>query len=390
MFKRICAISLALVIAVLCFTGCHKKGETVVTIDGYDVPSGLYLAVQFESFNTFYADVNSLAGSVTASNVDGYLKYSIDGKSSTDYIYEKTIETLRNYVAVERLFAEEGLELDEDDNNLIDSYTAYYWTNYGYQDIYQINGVSKDSFRLLMENNIKKNKIFEHYYMPADEETGKGGKFVVSDDEVKAYMAEHYILANTFTSDTSTLIKDTEEGTEDTATEATATTDVSTVKERVELLNGYATRINNGESFDTIATEYQTATGETISSGNSGSIDTTGTIYPTNAAVYTDEDSDTTTFEMLAETKAKEGFEYGKAYVTDDTEFLYSVSLSIIYDITKDPVYIEGYRSTVISSMKADEFDDLLKTKGEAFELKENKGMISYYSPHNIKLSAGK
>ena len=56
----------------------------------------------------------------------------------------------------------------------------------------------------------------------------------------------------------------------------------------------------------------------------------------------------------------------------------------IIYDLSKDPYYLETYRSAVIRDLKTDEFEDFLKTEAENIGVTENSSLIKFYSPPKI------
>lgn len=367
MFKKISALLLAAVVAVMCFAGCHKKGETVLSLDGYEIPSGLYLAVQLNSFNQFSSEVQSQLGSNNKpSSITDYLKYSIDSVSAEDWIHNKTIEALRSYVAVERKFAEAGLSLEKTDTSMVDYYMQYYWDYYGYKSFYEANGVSSDSYRLIWENTAKSNKLFTYYYDKADEETGLGGIYAVSDEDIVKYLGENYILADRLT------ITVSDDG------------DV-TAESAMSKLNGYARRINSGISFETIKEEYDAENpSDTSSTAQNVSANPDNTsIYSKTATVYT-QSANTSVYSAMAQLKADSTFEYSKAIVTDDSANG-SCYLTVIYDITKDDYYINSYRSSVLSNMKGEEFTNLLKTTGDAYTLDENKSLVNRYSALKIK-----
>ena len=94
-------------------------------------------------------------------------------------------------------------------------------------------------------------------------------------------------------------------------------------------------------------------------------------------------DQSTDNYELFSALKEKDAFDYGKAYVVEDSSYYY---LSVLRDITTDEFYTEGdtYRQNVLNALKSEEFDQKLEDKGNSMTLQQNDSLIRYYSPHKI------
>ena len=135
-------LALAAVLA-LCFSlaGCTiSTPDTVGTIGGQEISSGLYLLAQFDA----YQQAAQYAGEdQDPSKVKSFLKETIttaDGESITvsDFVAQTTQEDLQRYVAVEDRFSQLSDGLTDDYTSQADSYTDQLMDSYG--DLYKANG----------------------------------------------------------------------------------------------------------------------------------------------------------------------------------------------------------------------------------------------------------
>ena len=56
----------------------------------------------------------------------------------------------------------------------------------------------------------------------------------------------------------------------------------------------------------------------------------------------------------------------------------------MIYEIAKDPYYLEQYRPTLLQAIKGDEFDDFLAEQGKTLTVTANNSLVKYYKPTKI------
>ena len=107
--------SLAMAVSmVLALAGCAMSApSTVGSIGGVEIPAGIYLLAQYNSYNTA-SGVAELATGETASDVKAVLKATctgtINGEDVTavgsDYVAQLTTHAIEYYAAVEKQFAE--------------------------------------------------------------------------------------------------------------------------------------------------------------------------------------------------------------------------------------------------------------------------------------------
>lgn len=146
MKKKLLALVCALALTVS-LVGCvFSTPDTVGKIGDFEVTSGLYLLAQYDA----YQQAAQLAGSEQdASKVKSFLKATITTDADTgetavvsDYVAQKTLETLQTLAAVDARFTELGGELTEEQKSAADSYAQQLMDNYG--DTYTANGIGLD------------------------------------------------------------------------------------------------------------------------------------------------------------------------------------------------------------------------------------------------------
>ena len=228
---------------------CHQPNETVLTIGDVQIPSGLYLAMQMDSFSTFTSTVqSSLSSGETMSTISDVLKHSAEDKTSDQWIKDKTLEAAKLYAAVMTLWNEFGLSLTEEEEANLADWVDYYWSE-DYQNMgsyYEPNGVSKETFAELMRNGTRQNKVFLYYYDKPDAE-GKGGLETVPDADVIQGFSDNMVLVDNISIATTKT---------DSSGNSTSLTDDEKTAAK-DKLQAYADRINNGKaSFEDIYVEY--------------------------------------------------------------------------------------------------------------------------------------
>lgn len=187
MKKAFSALALFVALALcLALAGCHiSTPDTVGKIGETEITSGLYLLAQFDA----YQQAAQLATSEQDYNdVSSFLKETItldeeSGETAlvSDYVAEKTMETLRFYAAVEERFAALGGELTEAQTAQADAYAQQLLDNYG--DVYAANGIGLESLKLYERNLAKSAALLELVYGPE-------GQTPVSDAELTSHLNE--------------------------------------------------------------------------------------------------------------------------------------------------------------------------------------------------------
>lgn len=386
---RIIAALLCVVMLVgLC--ACHKKGETVMTVGETAIPSGLYIAFTNEAFNEFTQKVNEDIGETAAQNLkaEDYFDYDLEDKDAVTWIQDRTKELCQEYAVVRQFVDQNKITLTAEEADYLDSYVDYYWDN-GYKEFFEQNGVSKDTYKDLLEFFQLRGKVFNFYYDEKDEETGKGGLQTVPMTELLTQLAKDYVLLETMSISTEV---QKEDGT------TVSKTDVE-ITEAKSKLDGYAVRINNGSAtFKEIQDEYAKEQGQETESqeqetATSTDADELKSIYPESATLYSKNDTndqgqaDTANYEKYsAMTKAEEFAGFGKAYVVNEGN---CYTLIIFYDLSKDEYYADQNRGYLLQELRGDTFDKLLADKAAELTTTVDAKLVKYYSPKKLSFDNG-
>lgn len=244
--KKIAALGCAAAM-VSSLTACGEKTTWGAVIDGVQIPAGVFIyyldTANYEAQQKLNeqtdtsADLSPEGAAAQSSETVTLPLYSsqIDGVDSKQWIYDRATELMQEYAAVEAKFDEYGLTLSDDDKQSAQVYLDQIWDYAG--DYYTSMGVSENSYKSIFLNSSKKQKLFETIY-------SAGGEKAVSDDEIKTYLDENYALINYIDVE----LKDGEGNLLKSDGKA----------ERMEMLNSYIERYNNGEDFDELNAEYVT------------------------------------------------------------------------------------------------------------------------------------
>ena len=305
--KKIAALGCAAAM-VSSLTACGEKTTWGAVIDGVQIPAGVFIyyldTANYEAQQKLNeqtdtsADLSPEGAAAQSSETVTLPLYSsqIDGVDSKQWIYDRATELMQEYAAVEAKFDEYGLTLSDDDKQSAQVYLDQIWDYAG--DYYTSMGVSENSYKSIFLNSSKKQKLFETIY-------SEGGERAVSDDEIKAYLDENYALINYIDVE----LKDGEGNLLKSDGKA----------ERMEMLNSYMERYNNGEDFDELNTEYVTyyenlkkaaeeaaaAAEEAANANTDDAAETTAEVSQSNAeAALPSDDEEVTDSEETSETEA--------------------------------------------------------------------------------------
>lgn len=192
--------SLAMAAAlVLALAGCAMSTpSTVGSIGGVEIPAGVYLLAQYNSYNTA-ASAADLATGETASDVKAVLKATctgtINGEEVTavgsDYVAQLTTRAIEYYAAVEKQFAEQNGVLDDTATAEAANTADSLWSSNG--DLYTANGISKSSVEAYLLNAQKAQALLQMTY-------GADGTNPVTDEQYTDYVTNncYYIEAIQF------------------------------------------------------------------------------------------------------------------------------------------------------------------------------------------------
>ena len=177
--------ALALVVAlVVCLAGCAGGVYgTVVTIDGHEISSGLYLFVQWQAYTEAsqkveHPNLNILKQKITETIDDVETVTDAD-----DWIRSRTLEMLLSYVATKKITTERGITLTEARQKSANSEVESVWSYY--KTLLEKNGVSKETVRDYIYTEYLFNLLYEKLYL-------NGGEKEPSQEELAAQYREEY------------------------------------------------------------------------------------------------------------------------------------------------------------------------------------------------------
>lgn len=171
----------------LALGGCAMSAPANVgSIGGVEIPAGVYLLAQYNSYNTA-SGLAKLATGETASDVKAVLKAectgTINGEDVTtdgaDYVNQLTTRAIEYYAAVEKEFDELGGTLDDAATAEAANSADSLWTSNG--DLYTANGISKSTVETYLLNAQKAKAILNLTY-------GADGTNPVTEDEYTDYV----------------------------------------------------------------------------------------------------------------------------------------------------------------------------------------------------------
>lgn len=191
MLKRIFAVSLCLILAIGCLTGCHEKGEVAVTIGDVDFTSGYYAcALVFSDGEARSKVEEALSAKGDLPKEIDYYEQKVDNKDYVEWVEENALNTLKNIAAVKTLSENAKFELDAEAKSLSEEESEYLWSGYyNYQALLEPNGVSEQTFKQYMLDSYLMDEYFEYLY-------GKGGEKEIAADKLSKQLTDNYVLVN--------------------------------------------------------------------------------------------------------------------------------------------------------------------------------------------------
>lgn len=151
-----------------------KGTQTALTVDGYEVPAGVFIYNELYAYNTALYELYGQNG--TLPTVEDVKNHQFESMDAADWIQDKATEECLDFVANEKEFEKIGGALTDDELAEIKEYVA----SSSEQAIFAENGVGEESLTKVMMNNYKREAIFKHYF-GLDAEKG------CSEEELKEY-----------------------------------------------------------------------------------------------------------------------------------------------------------------------------------------------------------
>lgn len=340
---KILSLALAALLA-LGLTACHfSTPATVLSVNGTDMPAGVYLMLQLQAYST--------AGGKLEGDEKDVLKATIEEKNGADWVHEETLRLVRRYAYLESEFTAQGLSFTEDENTATAKQLETNWASV--QENMERNGIGYESYRKFYENEMKYEKLLSTF--------SEEHKASISDADAKAYMDGLYSHVSMLS-----LPVTTTEG------EAVPDADAQKIADMAQKL---ADELSAGGDIDALAPETLKQAMEVC--GRTYEEDALSqyltTTFVTEDYLYLPE-------EMLSKVlEAK----VGDAGVQEigTTPYVYQKIANY-----KDNADFMNYRDTLVSNMSVEAFDEKVKADSADYTVTEDANAVRTYSPKKIKL----
>ena len=241
----ICAVAITLSVA-----GCADV-STIGSIDDQTINAGIYLLYEQTAISEAQQEVDDQlkAMGTDSSKIDNfsYYNYNVQDKTFSQYVQDRTLEQVKQYVAIQNKFKELNLSLTDEEEDTVkasvkkmwDTEISYYGYSTGktYGQNYEAGGISKKSYEAVQLVNKMSEKVFDAYYE-------KNGISATDEKDIATYFYDNYgrfqIIQVALT-----------EGNGD-----DITTDEGK-KAKKEQAQGYVDRLIAGEDYETVYHDYE-------------------------------------------------------------------------------------------------------------------------------------
>ena len=349
MKKKLLALVCALVM-IFSLASCGlSTPDTVGKVGDFEVSSGLYLLAQFSA----YQQAAQLAGKdQDTTDVKAFLKATITTDADTgetavvqDYVADKTLETLRTFVAIDARFAELGGELTAEQTQVADNYAQQLMDQYG--STYTANGIGLETLKAFERIQLKHTLLLTLVY-------GPDGESPVDDSDLTEHLdSQMYELAyvNIPLYNTSTFVFASDD-------------------QKAQMLQlAQAAAASCSETQDGSVSEQVSALHSAASAALPdiyAVLDSTPAEDASNVQTELLTESDLTgAFTQDGAADAVRGLVYGEAAAVQ-----YNAA-SIILMMRLDPLQVstlDALRTQILSDMKGDELEDALTAYGSTLE----------------------
>ena len=367
-FKRlaaaICAVAITLSVA-----GCADV-STIGSVDNQTINAGIYLLYEQTAIGEAQQEVDDQlkAMGTSASKIENfsYYNYNVQDKTFSQYVQDRTLEQVKQYVAIQNKFKELNLSLTDEEEETVktsvkkmwDTEISYYGYSTGktYGQNYEAGGISKKSYEAVQLVNKMSEKVFDAYYE-------KNGISATDEKDIATYFYDNYGRFQI-------IQVSLKEGNGD-----KITTDEGK-KAKKEQAQGYVDRLLAGEDYDKVYHEYQdlVASDDTTSSGTSGS---------------KEEEHDHEFLLGKTDTSPSEEFvkwafelDTDKGGVYEDDSVYYAV---VRRDIKEREDWLTENHSNVLHVMKDDDYKAMLNETAKDYALDLNNDALNKYKPENLK-----
>lgn len=404
------------------FVACGESTANAMTIDGIQIKAGMYIYYSYNAYLQLTQDLKAQNSELDVTDNKVVKEQKMDGVSAETWIQNKALEYCKQYAAVEKKADELGIELKSDDKNDINDKVETFWDNSG--EIYEKNGISKESVKAILENTYLTDEVFMHYY----EVDGEEG---VTEDGLKEFYEENNARVQYIQFD----LKDGKGDDLDDAGKADMKKMVEDYLGEVQALKGDEDAME--DKMDDIQTEYnayvtsiseeaaaETATSATDADGNEIAATTTEAAETTAAAettttaeAETTESGATTTTtapyanekiiakvttdsdtkeEDVTYTPSKKAYDFifndaelgVPAMVEDDNAYYIILRRDIKERMTDDDLWTEDNMNSVIYTEYQKDFEDMRDKWCDDLNVEKNDRAIKRYDAFKIDMNS--
>jgi hypothetical protein len=370
MKKTKIAATLAAVIITL--TACGADTRFAGTVNGEEIPAGVYIYQEMAAFYDAYAlqtTEDQQAGTPILDSV-------IEDIPARQWISDKTVKNLREYAAINEKFAALGLSYSLDDygtpmDEVVDESIDYSWES-NISPTLTPYGISKESYRQVQLNAVKRDELFNYYY-------GEGGEKEVLEAEIKEYLQENFAHIDYLEME----LKDGEGNLLKSDGKA----------ERMDMALDYIARAEAGEDFNEIMGQYEdwyaalSGADSTMNIGAASVDDSQASpddeAPPTNDTIiqkdenYPSAEVSNDVFELQA---ANPDFTAPQYIIVeaDNGEKYWVVKVIPLFD---NPDYYADNSLSAVYELKSEEFSDLIDIWTRDQQLTLNEKAVARYQP---------
>ncbi len=352
LLKKFATAVLAIAL-VLSITGCHKKNEIAVKVGDVKFTSAYYMCALINADTEARSKVDEQLKEdekADTSNVD-YYSQKIEKTDYVKWVQKTALNNLKKIAAYKIKCKDEKLTLDKETKSNAEMYASYYWSNYGYSQTFEPNGVGEETFKEYMTDTYYSNLYFEHIY-------GKGGKKEIAADKVKSTMLENFVIADVLEADFS--------GKED--------SEKDDIKAK---FNGYLDALKKGtKDFETVYHEYNGDEHQDEQSEQTDELkplDSHATILGAKDTSYESDRYDTAKAMQINEIKLVED---------EDNS---GIAIIIKKNIALDPYYLENLDMSVRYLIAQDEYDEDIEKFIKTLKVEKTDYAINQFKVKKIK-----
>ncbi len=309
-------------------TACtFSTPATALTVDGEDIPAGIYLCYQLQNYN---AASSALTYEGKAIKLDA----EYEGTTLKQYVLDKTAVDMGRYVWLNREFEAQGLSFTEEEQTQMEGYVQQAYAQM--KEALSDNGIGEESYLAYYAAEVKYSRLYSAY--------AKAEQDGVTNDDVKAHLDENYVRARQLSLPVTN--DDNKRADED----------------KLAIVDGYLqsalTDLQNGKDFDEVAQTYIQKACETV--GRTYSDDLLDT-YSTKVFYSVEERSSDT--DLIKAIRAADVGDTGSAMSYSSTVVYQRISN---YESEED---LEENRSNAVSEILSRRFDQKIEEAAAAMNI---------------------